>query len=92
MAKIIIVPHTKDYAKIEYEPYLSFESHFVPRVGEVITLYKEIEGSYNAFVCEVIYIQEGNTLVPHLHCRPWYRDNDRYLELVGQRWLQEYPS
>lgn len=92
MPKIVIVPHTKDYSKMSYEPLFVLESYFVPRVGEVIALDREIEGSFNAFVYEVIYAKEDGTLVPHLHCRPWYEDSDRYVELLDQRWLQESLS
>ena len=71
------------------EPYI-IEAENVPRVGEIIDIGQDFEadwGSPSTFiVCDVIWENEENKLIPNLKCHRWF-EGDRLTELEAHGWV-----
>lgn len=88
MPTIKITPVAKDgETLLAYEPTFEINSHFVPRVGEILHLDRKIDGFYELFVIDVTYELSNHSLAPHITAKVWHQ-GDRLAELAERGWLE----
>jgi|GEM_PF-6033694 len=72
MPTIKITPIGKHGQLLAYEPTFKLNSHFVPRVGEILELDRKIDGTYYLVATQINYEVENQTLTPHVTAQVWF--------------------